>query len=53
MLSLELNMLVGIAGFLVGLLLALGVAWLRRKQRQSQMELAQSTAARVIEEVKK
>ncbi|MBI2987186.1 MAG: ribonuclease Y [Deltaproteobacteria bacterium] len=46
-------MLVGIAGFLVGLLLALGVAWLRRKQRQSQMELAQSTAARIIEEAKK
>ncbi len=49
----ELNMLIGIAGFLVGVLLALGVAWLRRKQRQSQMELAQSTAARILEEAKK
>jgi len=50
---LELNMLIGIAGFLVGMLLALGVAWLRRKQRQSQMELAQNTAARILEEGKK
>ncbi|TAJ76435.1 ribonuclease Y [bacterium] len=46
-------MLIGIAGFLVGMLLALGVAWLRRKQRQSQMELAQNTAARILEEGKK
>ncbi len=49
----ELNILIGIAGFLVGVLLALGVAWLRRKQRQSQVELTQNTAARIIEEAKK
>ena len=49
----ELNMLIGIAGLLVGVFLALAVAWLQRKQRRSQMELAQNTAARIIEEAKK
>ena len=46
-------MLIGIAGLLAGVLLALAVGWLQRKQRRSQMELAQSTAARIIEEAKK
>lgn len=46
-------MLIGVVGFLLGVLLALGVAWVRRKQRRNQMELAQSTAARVVEEAKK
>jgi len=50
---LELNMVIGIAGFLVGALLALAVPWLKRKQQRGQMELAQSTAARIIEEAKK
>ncbi|MBI2359987.1 MAG: ribonuclease Y [Deltaproteobacteria bacterium] len=45
--------LVGIAGFVVGLLLALAATWFRRKQRQVQLELARSTAARVLEEAKK
>lgn len=45
--------LVGIGGLVVGLLLALGATWFRRKQRQVQLELAQSTAARVLEEAKK
>ncbi len=49
----ELNMVIGIAGFLVGLLLALGVAWVRRKRQRGRMELAQNTAARIIEEAKK
>ena len=49
----ELNMVIGIAGFLAGVLLALAVAWFQRKQRRSQMELAQNTAARIIEEAKK
>lgn len=49
----ELNMLIGIAGLLAGVFLALAVAWLQRKQRRSQMELAQNTAARIIEEAKK
>ena len=49
----ELNMVIGIAGLLVGVLLALAIAWLRRKQQRGQMELAQGTAARIIEEAKK
>ena len=49
----ELNMVIGIAGFLVGVLLALAVAWLKRKQQRGQMELAQGTAARIMEEAKK
>lgn len=49
----ELNMLIGIAGFFVGVFLVLAVAWLQWKQRRSQMELAQNTAARIIEEAKK
>lgn len=46
-------MLVGVVGLLGGVLLALSIAWLRRKQRRLQMELAQSTAARIVEEAKK
>ncbi len=46
-------MLVGVVGLLGGVLLALSIAWLRRKQRRLQTELAQSTAARIIEEAKK
>lgn len=49
----ELDILIGIAGFLAGVFLALAVAWLRRKQRRNEMELAESTAARIIEEAKK
>lgn len=45
--------LVGSAAFLLGLLLALVVTWFRGKQRQIQLELARSTAARVLEEAKK
>jgi ribonucrease Y len=50
---LNLNIVFGIAGLIVGVLLALIVTWLRRKQRRIQMEYAESTAARVIEEAKK
>ena len=49
----ELNMVIGVAGFLLGVLLVLTIAWLHRRQRRSRMELAQSTAARIIEEAKK
>ena len=49
----EINMVIGIAGFLLGVLLVLTIAWLYRRQRRSQMGLAQSTAARIIEEAKK
>ncbi len=50
---LELNLLVGVLGFSIGILLVLVVSWLRRKQRQSQIELAQTTATRIVEEAKK
>jgi ribonuclease Y len=46
-------MFIGIAGFLLGTLLVFAVAWLRRKQRRSQIEQAQTTAARILEEAKK
>ena len=46
-------MVIGVAGFLLGVLLVLTIAWLHRRQRRSRMELAQSTAARIIEEAKK
>ncbi|MFQ5902319.1 MAG: ribonuclease Y [Candidatus Binatia bacterium] len=49
----ELNVLIGIVGFLLGALLALCISWLRRRQRRIQTELAQNTAARIIEEAKK
>jgi ribonuclease Y len=45
--------LIAIGGFLLGVLLVLSVFWLRRRQSQLQVELAQSTAARIIEEAKK
>jgi len=50
---LEFNLLIGSAGFLLGILLALGVSWVRRRERRVQVELARSTAARIIEEAKK
>ena len=46
-------MLVGIGGFLLGVLLTWGVFWFRKKQRQVQLELARSTASRIVEEAKK
>ena len=46
-------MLIGAGSFLLGLLLAVAVVWYRRKQRLVQLELAQSTAARILEEAKK
>ena len=49
----ELNLLVGVGGFLLGILVCLFVYWLRRKQRQVELELTQSTAGRIIEEAKK
>jgi ribonuclease Y len=42
-----------VIGFLSGVILALIILWVRKKQRQIQMELARSTAARIIEEAKK
>ena len=53
MLLLEQSIFFGIAGLLIGAFSALLVSWVRRKQRQMQLQLAQSTAARIIEEAKK
>ncbi len=52
-LALELNLLAGVGGFLVGALLFLAVSWLRRKQQRGEAEQARSTATRIIEEAKK
>lgn len=53
MLLLEQSILFGIAGLLIGAFSVLLVSWVRRKQRQMQLQLAQSTGARIIEEAKK
>ncbi len=45
--------LVGLAGFVVGIVLALVFAWVRSKQSQAQREAAKDAAARIIEEAKK
>jgi ribonuclease Y len=52
-LELDQNIWFGIAGLLIGAVLALAIVWMRRKQRRIQVELAQNTAARIIEEAKK
>jgi ribonuclease Y len=52
-LLLNLNILVVIAGFLLGLLLASIVFWIRSRQRQMQLDLAKNAAGRIIEEAKK
>lgn len=49
----DLNIIFGIAGIIIGILSALMFSWLRRKQRRIQVELAESTATRIIEEAKK
>lgn len=43
----------GIAGLLIGVLLALGIVWVRRKQQRAEIELAENAGARIIEEAKK
>ena len=49
----EINLLAGIGGFLIGALVLLAVSWIRRKQQQGNAELARATAGRIIEEAKK
>ncbi len=51
--SLEFFALIGIGSFLGGVSLSLAISWLRSRQRRIQVELAQSTAARIMEEAKK
>ena len=53
MLALDQNIWFGIAGLLLGVLCALSIVWVRRKQQRTEVELAQNAAARIIEEAKK
>ncbi|MCZ6451722.1 MAG: ribonuclease Y [Deltaproteobacteria bacterium] len=46
-------MLLGVIGFILGGLVSSSIFLFRRKQRQIQIELERSTAARIIEEAKK
>ncbi len=43
----------GAAGLLIGVFAALLVSWVRKKQRQLEIQLAENTAARIIDEAKK
>jgi ribonuclease Y len=52
-LLLDQSVLFGFIGLFVGAILALSFASFRRKQQKLQLELAKSTAARIIEEAKK
>ena len=47
------NLLFGIAGLAVGVLLVSLIAWLRSRHGQMQVELAKNAADRIIEEAKK
>ena len=53
MLSLDANLLVGLGGIVGGILLSLGIMWVRAKQARSENEAAKNTAARILEEAKK
>jgi ribonuclease Y len=52
-LPLGLNIFVGIAGFVAGALLCAVVFWLLRKQQKADLEQAENTAARILEEAQK
>jgi ribonucrease Y len=52
-LSLDSILLVGLGGLVGGVLLSLGVAWVRAKQTRSENDAAKNTAARILEEAKK
>ncbi len=47
------NIWFGIAGLLLGVLCALSIVWVRRKQQRTEIELAENAAARIIEEAKR
>ena len=53
MLALDQNIWFGIAGLLLGVLFALSMVWVRRKQQRTEIELAENAAARIIEEAKR
>jgi ribonuclease Y len=44
---------IGLAGVFFGILVSLLAVWIRRKQRQLEIQLAENTAARIIDEAKK
>jgi ribonuclease Y len=50
---LDQNIWFGIAGLLLGVLFALSIVWVRRKQQRTEIELAENAAARIIEEAKR
>jgi ribonuclease Y len=52
-LSLDQSLLLGIAGLVGGILLAMAFLWMRGKQASAQAEVAKTSAARIIEEAKK
>jgi len=52
-LALDQNIWFGIAGLLLGVLFALSVVWVRRKQQRTEIERAETAAARIIEEAKR
>jgi ribonucrease Y len=52
-LALDQNIWFGIAGLLLGVLFALSLVWMRRKQRRTEIELAENAAARIVEEAKR
>ena len=49
----NMNLLFAGSGIVLGVLLTLCIFWIRRKQRQVQLELAEGTATRIIDEAKK
>jgi len=50
---LEPYILFGLAGLLIGIFVSLLVSWIRKKQRQVELHLAEKTSARIIDEAKK
>jgi ribonuclease Y len=52
-LTLEVNLLAGVVGVLIGVLLFLAVSWLRKTRQRNEVEHGHTTVARIIEEAKK
>ena len=52
-LLLEANIILIVIGLLIGVSLSVVIVWIRRKQQQTELQLAQNTAARIIDEAKK
>ena len=53
MFLLEANIFSIVIGLLIGVGLSVVIVWIRRKQQQTELQLAQNTAARIIDEAKK